>query len=92
MDAALKEGLAPLAGPHAVVVAGGVVVTHGAEVHIDFGGGGGGGAQGRVHAFPVLLGSLGWWLDGAAAGGSTGAVSEGHLDIWGNSHRSFSCH
>lgn len=45
LDAALEEGLAPLAGPHAVVVTRGVVVTHGAEVHIHFGGGGGG-AQG----------------------------------------------
>lgn len=85
MDAALEKGLAPLAGPHAVVVAGGVVVTHGAEVHIDFGGGGGGRggrAEGRVDGVSVLLGSLVCRLDGAAAGGSTSAVSQEHLDIW----------
>lgn len=58
-------------------------MTHGAEVHIDFGGGGGGrgGAEGGVDAFPVLLGSLVCGLDGAAAGGSTSAVSQEHLDI-----------
>ena len=34
LDAPLEEGLAALAGPHPVVVAGCVVVTHGAEVHV----------------------------------------------------------
>jgi len=34
LDAPLEEGLAALAGPDAVVVAGGVVVTHGAVVEV----------------------------------------------------------
>lgn len=40
LDAPLEKGLAALAGPHAVVVAGGVVVAHGAEVHVGFARGG----------------------------------------------------
>lgn len=34
LDAPLKEGLAALAGPHAVVVPRGVVAAHGAETHL----------------------------------------------------------
>lgn len=36
LDAPLEEGLAALAGPHAVVVARGVVVAHGTKVHVGF--------------------------------------------------------
>lgn len=66
LDAPLEKSLAPLAGPHAVVVTGGVVVTHGAEVHVSFPHCGG--ARGGVHAFHFLLRSFHWWLDGAAEG------------------------
>lgn len=34
LDASLKKGLAALAGPHAVVVAGSVVTAHGTETHV----------------------------------------------------------
>lgn len=34
LDAPLKEGLAALAGPHTVVVSGGVVAAHGTETHL----------------------------------------------------------
>ena len=63
LNAPLEKGLAALAGPHAVVVAGGVVAAHGAEVHVGFPHGGR--AQGGVHAFVPLLGSLPRRLDGA---------------------------
>lgn len=36
LDAALEERLAALAGPHAIVVPGGVVMTHSAEMHVGF--------------------------------------------------------
>lgn len=36
LDTPLEKGLAALAGPHAVVVTRGVVVAHGAEVHVGF--------------------------------------------------------
>ena len=35
LNAPLEEGLAALTGPHPVVVARCVVVTHGAEVHVS---------------------------------------------------------
>lgn len=53
LDAPLEKGLTALTGPHAVVVTRGVVVAHGAEVHVSFAHHRG--AQGRVHAFLSLL-------------------------------------
>lgn len=53
LDTPLEKGLAALAGPHAVVVTRGVVVAHGAEVHVGFPSCRG--AQGGVHAFHSFL-------------------------------------
>lgn len=53
MDAPFEKGLAALAGPHAVVVPRGVVVAHGAEVHVGFLHRRG--ARGGVRAFPSLV-------------------------------------
>lgn len=53
LDAPLEKGLAALAGPHAVVVTRGVIMAHGAEVHVGFPYRRGG--QWGVHAFHPLL-------------------------------------
>lgn len=77
MDAPLEKGLAALAGPHAVVVPRGVVVAHGAEVHV--------GlpycrrTQEGVHAFHSFLRSLPRRLvtaDDGAAGRNTDSVTK----------------
>lgn len=78
MDAPLEKGLAALAGPHAVVVPRGVIMAHGAEVHVSFSNRRG--AQRGVYAFNSLLWSLPRRLDGAA-GRSTDSVNVGQLDI-----------
>lgn len=91
LDAPLEKSLAALAGPHAVVVTRGVVVTHGAEVHVGFPDRRG--TRG-VHAFGSFLRPLPQRLvaaDDGAAGRNTDSVKKGQLDIW-NFSLSSTCH